>query len=68
MADKPAVSQFNWVVDVSLGTHGTQLLGVRRLQRWRAARNILESAEKALRWLWICREGAWCVTGPQVGD
>ncbi len=32
-----------------------KLLGVKGLQSKRAIRNILEAAERASRWLWICR-------------
>lgn len=36
-----------------------KLLGVKGLQCRRATKNILEAAEKALRWLWIPRGDQW---------
>lgn len=35
------------------------LLGMKRLQRKRAIRNILETTGKALQWLWIQRGDPW---------
>ena len=36
-----------------------KLIGIRGLQTRRATKNILEAAEKASRWLWICRGDTW---------
>lgn len=71
MAGKPAASQSYLGAGVSQVAYSSvcsYTLEVGGLQSRRASKNILETAEKALQWLWICRGVLWCATWTQVRE